>query len=128
MTFDRYRKYTSFENIIVLLFIFVLMVVLLDYYKKYEYVVKKRVSYEQLYQINTAIVIYMAVNGKLPKDLKELVSKNFVEKRENYLIKKKYIEGLAIDDEGFPVDGWGRRFKYDNIRGVAYLADSDDRE
>ncbi len=122
MKFNRYKRFTSFENALVLIFILLIWITLFTYYKKYEEVVKNRVSYEQLYQINTAIMIYTVTKGKFPENLRVLVREEMVEK-EGSFIKKRYIEGLSLDRDGYPVDPWGRRYKYDKLRGLAYMDD-----
>jgi len=120
MKFNRYKRLTSFENALVLIFILTMATLLFAYYKKYEYVVKSRVSYEQLYQINTAIVLYTVTKGKFPEDLRVLITENMVSRSGETFFNKKYIEGLMVDSEGYPIDPWGRRYLYDKSKGLAY--------
>ncbi|GAB4443461.1 MAG: hypothetical protein OHK0040_14250 [bacterium] len=121
MKFNRYIRLTSFENALVLTFLLIMASLLLGYYKKYEAVVKSRVAYEQLYQINTAIMLYTVLKGQFPEDLKVLTSEGMLTKGESPVLKKRYIEGLSVDKDGYPLDPWGRRYRYDRKRGLAYL-------
>lgn len=124
MKFNRYKKLKSFENTLVLIFILVLTTLIFGYYKKYEDVVKSRVAHEQLYQINTSILLYTVVKNKFPDNLNVLISEEFLITGGSHIIKKKYIEGLYVDREGYPIDPWGRRYRYDKNRGLASLDES----
>lgn len=119
--FDRYKRYTSFENALVFIFILIVATVLFSYFKKYEDVIKTRVAYEQLYQINTAIVIYTMTKGRFPEDIKQLITENMITISGEAFFNKKYIEGLTVDSEGFPVDPWGKRYRYDKAKGLVFL-------
>lgn len=121
MLLNRYKKYSSFENALVLSFILILVAVLLGYYKRYEHIIKSRAANEELYHINTAIVLYTVSNGKFPDDLKALTKANLLVQGKETFINRKYIEGIFLDKEGYPIDPWGRRYKYDKNRGLAYL-------
>lgn len=119
--FNRYRRFSSFENALVFSFALILIAILLSYYKRYEYILKNRAANEELYHINTAIVLYTVSNGKFPDDLKALTKENFLLQGKKTFINRKYIEGISIDKDGYPIDPWGRRYKYDKNRGLAYI-------
>lgn len=119
--FDRYKRYTSFENALVFIFILIVATLLFSYFKKYEDVIKTKVANEQLYQINTAIVIYTITKGKFPDDIKQLVTENMVSISGETFFNKKYIEGLTFDNDGFPIDPWGNRYQYDKAKGLVFL-------
>lgn len=125
MMFNRYKRLSSFENALVFLFILGMTMVVFFYFKKYEEVIKMRAAQEQLYQINTAIVVYRVLNHKFPESLKVLVEEQYIVSAENPVIKKRYLEGISVDKEGFPLDPWGRRFGYDKKQGLAMLRDKE---
>lgn len=117
----RYSSRSAFENALILSFFFILTGVLLGYFKKYEDVVKKTAAYQEVYHINTAVVLYTVKNKKFPDDLKALVKEEHLIMNDGRILKRKYIEGVSADKEGYPLDPWGRRYKYDRARGIAEI-------
>ncbi len=111
----------SLENTLVLLFIFIITAILLGYYHRYESIIKERLAQEQVYNINTAIVVFVVKKGRFPENLAELTRDYFLEENKEGLVTKKFLDFSPLDSEGYPVDPWGRRYQYDKKNHVAYF-------
>lgn len=111
----------SFENTLVLIFIFVISGIFLSYYYKYQEIVKIRLAQEQVYNINTAIIIYVFEKKKFPEDLNVLTKEEFIIEDKNIILKKRYLDFSPVDKEGYPIDPWGRRYQYDRSNHIAYI-------
>ena len=90
---------TSFENIIVLIFIFVLAVISVHKYRSAVKYAKTAVYREDIQKINDALIVYRVKLGKFPANL-------------SVLVKKGFIENIKTDKKGYPLSPFGRRFKY----------------
>lgn len=114
----RHRPLVSFENTLVLIFIFVLFSVILTYIRKYEDVTRGSVAVEQVKHLNSAILVYRVKTGRFPEDLRKLIG----EVRFDPKIDEQGISCLMgpfpLDRLGYPVDPWGRRYEYDPDAGI----------
>lgn len=112
---------TSLENALVLLFLMITITTILLYFHKYENVVKERAAAEEIYHINSAILIYYVIHGKFPDDLRELVKdRHRIQYRDSFF-EKSFLEGSKLDPEGYPLDPWGRRYKYDKSKHLVEM-------
>jgi len=103
----------AFENILVLVFLIVLFLIALSYYSKYENVLKERAAAEEVYHINSSIVVYYVLHRRFPEDIREITGdRHRIIYRETFF-EKKYLEGIKTDKEGYPLDPWGNRYYYD---------------
>ena len=101
---------TSFENIIVLVFIFVLGVVAVHRYKSMIKYAKTAVYKEDVQKINAALIVYRIKYGKFPDNL-------------SVLVKKGFIENIKIDKESYPISPFGKKFVYKRKYGmVLYIS------
>jgi type II secretory pathway pseudopilin PulG len=102
---------TSFENIIVLIFIFVLVIICVNIYRgsiKYAETAAFRIDAQR---INLALIAYRTKYGRFPKNL-------------SVLSKKKFIQHIKIDKDGYPVTPFGKRFNYKRQYGIVFYATS----
>ncbi len=111
----------SLENTLVFIFIILLIGIFLGYYGKLQNISKERLAQEQVYNINTAIAIFLLEKKRFPKDLNELTKEELLIENQNTIFKKKFLDFSPIDTEGYPLDPWGRRFKYDRKNNIAYI-------
>ncbi len=103
----------AFENILVLFFLIILLLIAINYYRKYENVLKERAAAEEVYHINSGIVVYYVIHGHFPEDIREITNdRQRIIYRET-LFERKYLEGIKTDKEGYPLDPWGNRYYYD---------------
>jgi len=70
----------------------------------------------QLTNLKHSLELYMIVEGHYPEDLRAL-DKRCKLSIEDSIYSRKYLEHIATDEEGYPVDSFGRRFIYDNKTG-----------
>ena len=90
---------TSFENIIVLIFILVFAVIAVHRYKSIIKYGKTAVYNEDVQKINAALIVYRIKYGKFPDNL-------------SVLVKKGFIENIKIDKESYPISPFGKKFVY----------------
>ena len=69
-----------------------------------------------LTNLKYSLELYSIIEGQYPKDLKEL-NKTFTAAREDSLYGRKYLELQSQDEEGYPVDPYGRKLIYDEKTG-----------
>ena len=101
---------TSFENIIVLIFIFVLAVISVHRYRGMIKYAKTAVYKEDVQKINAALIVYRIKYGKFPDNL-------------SVLARKGFIENIKTDKEGYPISPFGKRFVYESKYGrVLYIS------
>ncbi|MFW0883655.1 type II secretion system protein GspG [Candidatus Acidulodesulfobacterium sp. H_13] len=99
---------TSFENIIVLIFIFVLSVIFIHRYLTVIKYAEMSTYKKDINKIDIAIVIYKVKYGKFPDNLSVLVKKNFV-------------KNIKVNKKGYPVTPFGKRFVYKRKIGAVIL-------
>ncbi len=90
---------TVLENIIVLIFIFVLVVIIINKYYGYIKLAKKTEYTQEIHELNLALISYRIKYKKFPKNL-------------SVLIKKGYIKNIKTDKNGHPVSPFNKRFVY----------------
>jgi competence protein ComGC len=90
---------TALENIIVLIFIFVLAVITINRYYGYAKLAKKTEYVQEIHELNLALISYRIKYKKFPKNL-------------SVLIKKGYIKNIKTDKDGYPVSPYNKRFVY----------------
>jgi|GEM_PF-875637 len=74
------------------------------------------------YQLNNfrmLLVLYKELKGHYPEDLKELVqSRHRLSKTDEFIFKEKFLSSVEQDEDGVPLDAFGRRLYYDPRKGV----------
>ena len=70
----------------------------------------------QLTNLKHSLELYMIVEGHYPEDLRALNERCRLS-IEDSIYSRKYLEYIATDKEGYPVDPFGRRFIYDSKTG-----------
>ncbi len=71
-----------------------------------------------LNNIRMSLDLYKLHNGEYPKDLRELITKKYIQPyREDTIFKGEYLKDHALDNEGYPIDPFNNRYKYDPNRG-----------
>ena len=90
---------TALENIIVLIFIFVLAFIIINRYDGYVKLAKKTEFVQEIRELNLALISYRIKYKKFPKNL-------------SVLIKKGYIKNIKTDKYGYPVSPFNKRFDY----------------
>lgn len=70
----------------------------------------------QLTNLKYSLHLYKILERDYPEDLREL-NKRYIGIKEDSLYGRRYLELQFQDKEGYPVDLYGRRFKYDSKTG-----------
>ena len=71
----------------------------------------------QLTNLRKSLELYMMLEGRYPEDFKGLNKRQKVLLGEDSLYGRRYLEFQIQDEEGYPVDPYGRRFIYNNKTG-----------
>ncbi|HEC25074.1 MAG TPA: hypothetical protein ENI54_03585 [bacterium] len=90
---------TSFENIIILIFIFVLSVIFIHRYLTVIKYAEISTYKKDINKIDIAIVIYKVKYGKFPNNL-------------SVLVKKGFVKNIKVNKKGYPITPFGKRFVY----------------
>ena len=71
-----------------------------------------------LTSIRMAVKVYEMVNNRYPEDILQLVNKRYLLKvREDTFFTQEYLRSISVDGEGYPLDPFGNRFRYDQGSG-----------
>jgi len=118
MPFNR-RGLASYELILVLIIASVLAGFFIMYIDQTAAIAKETSMRTGLHNLRKALILYQAINGKFPEDLKGLVEEKYTfGSGKDSLFGNKFLSVVSRDNAGHPVDPYGRRFYYDKERGV----------
>jgi len=70
----------------------------------------------QLTNLKYSLELYMMLEGRYPEDLREL-NKRCAALKDSSLYERSYLEYQLQDEEGYPIDPYGRRFIYNSKTG-----------
>jgi type II secretory pathway pseudopilin PulG len=106
------------DTLIVLVLISILIGVVIPKYQRMADEARETALKMGLQNIRMAIRVYHMVNQGYPADLKDLVNKRFIlPVREDTIFSQEYLRTLAMDADGYPLDPYGNRYRYDSISG-----------
>lgn len=92
---------------------------LILYYQKINARTKAIILQSDLATLRQSIDLFSYHRGQPPQDIRDLEAERFVEyKPGKILIKRSYIESIAKDAEGYPVDPFGKRYRYNPETGM----------
>ncbi|MHB1661387.1 MAG: hypothetical protein ACYCSQ_04030 [bacterium] len=100
---------TSFENIIVLIFILVLSIITVHRYISIIKYAKTATYKEDIHEINIALIVYRIKYGKFPNKL-------------SILAKRGFIENIKMNKEGRLVNPFGKEFIYERKEGKVIMS------
>jgi hypothetical protein len=68
--------------------------------------------------IRMSVRLYHALHERYPRDVKELLTTGYlVPTKQGTIFRDRYLEAQALDQDGYPVDPFGHRYRYDSTRG-----------
>lgn len=112
---------TSFENIIVLILVLVLVVISIHQYLKITKYAKMAAYKEDVQKLNVALILYRLKYGRFPENLSILANSKYLKKEivngELKYVKNKFIKNIKVDNEGYPLSPFGKRFIYNKKEG-----------
>ena len=72
-----------------------------------------------LKSLRLSLVLYKAIKGKYPEDLREFINTRYRPAgADEVLFGEEFLSTVGRDAEGYPVDVFGNRFYYDSRKGV----------
>jgi len=107
------KKKRTTEIIIILTLIIVAAVIIGYRMKISDKVVKEENLISELKAVRTSIELYLTLNKSYPENLKVLTTSDYSLGAK----RSKYLAGVTVDKDDFPVDPWGKRFMYDSQDG-----------
>lgn len=111
------------DTLIVLVLISIMIGVVIPRYLGIAEEARETALQSGLLNIRMAIRVYRMVNERYPEDLKALVNKRFIlTVREDTIFTQEYLRTLAVDEEGYPLDPFGNRYRYDPMSGYVASA------
>ncbi|MFZ5861706.1 MAG: hypothetical protein ACOYXR_02470 [Nitrospirota bacterium] len=64
--------------------------------------------------IRTGVRLYHVFNERYPRDIRELFATGYLlPAGKNPVFVPQYLEAQALDHDGYPVDPFGRRYRYE---------------
>lgn len=83
------------------------------YFTKTLNVFRESALKSQLADIRLSLKLYQMFNDSYPGDIRELLTREVnMMSYSGSVLKKKYVESVRADREGFPLDPFGNRFVY----------------
>ncbi len=104
---------TLLELNVSLRIIFVLVAAFLIYIYKASIIAREKVLEVELKSLRQALVLYQALEGGYPADLKVFMKTKYNEGSQEIFFGERFLTSIAIDKEGYPIDSFGKRFYYD---------------
>ncbi|MCM8778840.1 MAG: type II secretion system protein GspG [Candidatus Omnitrophica bacterium] len=121
MSIFTFQGIKNLEFFITLGVIFFLIFIFLIYLNLAMTKTKEILLLAELRNIRIALNLYKGLEGEYPDSLKELIDKEiYWTQAIHEVYKKKYLEHQRVDEEGFPIDPWHRRFIYDPETGKIF--------
>ncbi len=107
------KKRTKTEVIVILAVIVIAAVVLSVRFNMTGRAEKENALMNELRSLRSSVQLYLTLQKSYPPDLKSLATQKYTigEKQEPYL------RGIKTDKENYPVDAFGKMFKYDPKTG-----------
>jgi len=109
-----------FETILVTIFVALFLIIAVEKFWTSARIAREGALQIELSNIRRAVSFYLITKGKLPDSLKQLVKEQVVIPKHDVLVRMEwpFIQEMALDEEGYPLDVFGRRFSYDPKTGM----------
>lgn len=83
-----------------------------DRYQRTALEAKKTALKAELGNLRQSIILFKAMNGKFPRDLKELITLRYAFPYKDDLITGEYLRPRALDERGNILDPFGLPYSY----------------
>lgn len=114
----RERSFSTLELCIVVFLIGCFIVMGIGIYCHFLKRAKEVVLQTELKNMRAVIAFYYGIYHRYPEDLREIKERGYIDfSGKPPLFKKRQLELLIVDKEGYPVDPFGNRYLYDKERG-----------
>lgn len=109
------------DTIVVCMIISAFIVVVIPYYKKMALEAQSSALRAELGNIRMSLELYKILTNQYPEDLRILLKKRYMfPVKDNTFFEREYLESTALDEEGYPLDPFGNRFRYDPKAGKVF--------
>ena len=108
---------TTFETLLITSLVGILLVIAISNFLTSVRLVREVALRSELGNIRTAIILYITLNRRYPASLRDMVREGYTLPTGSGLIKYKYIEGMAVDNDGNLLDTFGAPFTYASETG-----------
>ncbi|TAK05994.1 MAG: hypothetical protein EPO39_09965 [Candidatus Manganitrophaceae bacterium] len=106
------------ETLLVCILISILIGTVIPYYQKLTKEAREVVLQSSLVSLRKAVELYHILQGKYPSDLKSLTNEKYVIPiRQDTFFSGEYLRAQAVDADGYPIDPFGIRYRYDPKKG-----------
>ena len=82
-------------------------------------VANERALIDELRAVRMAVGLYLEINKEYPTSLKDLTTNSFTMGDRTV----HYLTNIKSDEEGYPIDSFGKRFNYDPGTGRVWSAE-----
>ena len=110
---------TLFETLLVIIMVALFLLIAVERFWSSAYLAREAALRIELSNIRRAIGFYHITKGKLPDSLRQLTQEKVVVPTQDAPIAMDwpYIQGMAVDKEGYLLDPFGNRYIYDPNTG-----------
>ncbi len=106
------------DTVIVILIISVFIGVFIPRYYRLAKEAQEIQLKAELNNIRMSLDLYKLHNSEYPKDLRELITKKYLASyKEDTIFKDEYLKVRSLDEDGYPLDPFNNKFKYDPNTG-----------
>jgi len=106
------------DTVIVVLIISVFIVVFIPRYYRIAREAQETQLKAELNNIRMSLDLYKMHNSEYPKDLHELITKKYLAPyKDDAIFKEEYLKTHSLDEDGYPLDPFNNKFKYDPNTG-----------
>jgi Tfp pilus assembly protein PilE len=107
-----------FETLLVCILVAILIGTVIPYYRNLTREAKEVALQGSLVNLRKAVELYHILQGKYPLDLKRLATEKYVIPiRGDTFFSGEYLRAQAVDTDGYPIDPFGARYRYDPQKG-----------
>ncbi len=112
--------YGIVETLIVIIVISGLIAVAVDRYQRVIWEAKKTALHAELLNLRQSILLFKITKGRYPKDLKELITAEFIMPYKDGVIRGKYLEPYSMDKDMNILDPFDMPYAYDPSNGKVW--------
>ncbi|MFQ5456222.1 MAG: type IV pilin protein [Nitrospirota bacterium] len=106
------------DTLIICVLITIFIAVLFPYYQNMTNKAKEVALKMELVNIRMTLTLYRIMNSKYPDDIRDIIGKRYLLPiKDRTIFAEKYLIGIALDNEGYLLDPFGNRFRYDPVKG-----------
>jgi hypothetical protein len=109
---------TVFDALLVCFVVAGLVVAMMTYFNSLAREARETALRMGLGNIRMGVRLYHALNERYPMDVRELLTTGYLlPAGKDSVFVPQYLEAQALDQDGYPVDPFGQRYRYDPVGG-----------